>query len=258
MSSTSSKPSNELSKFKRAQTAALREVTRQHLPELLTWVAKTHADEFLLWLNEHHGEAVTSLIRNEYSLELHEATNNELERPSATASVASAASTATQPKGANAGGWKGLAKTLTTSSSAASSDEVDGDWQTTTAPTAKEMAVLGSYINNQLVGHASEEINGKKSFIKVTSNVQGAGKLLLELSQGQPDRTDKIYFIRATCKSNGDTTFAVTKKGSHVPVATYTRNTLKVMNEQEDINAVCKSIWETYYPRMAVKASPKA
>lgn len=257
MSSSSSKPSSELSKFKRAQTAALREVTRKHLPDLMTWVAKTHADEFLLWLSEKHGDAVTSLIRDEYSHELHEATNIELERPSGAVSTASAASSSRSTGAVNAGGWKGLAQNLTNASSAAA-DDVEGDWQTTAAPTAKEMATLGSYINNQLVGHASEEINGKKSFIKVGYTVQGAGKLLLELSQGQPDRTDKIYFVRATCKANGDTTFMVTKKGSHVPVATYTRNTLKIMNEKEDINAVCQSIWETHYPRMVVKTSPKA
>jgi hypothetical protein len=265
MSSSSKTTPNRKELLIRASATALREVVQNNAVDIINWAVKKHTAEMLLWLHEKHQSETQEYVKAMYPDQIYDIITVELAHLDGSAprrrtetTIAPRATQATSSSSgsnvANASGWKGAGAALTT----ALAEDDGGNWNAVNLPTGKEMAILGTYMNKQLVGLASELIDDKKSFIKVIQTIQGAGKLLLELQQGQPDGNDKIHFVRVTCKTNGDTVFSVTRKGSHIPVATYTINTLKVMNEEEDINATCATIWSTFYPRRVVKVATEA
>lgn len=267
-SSSSSKVTRE-DHLVNASAIALREVIRNNSIDILAWASQKYTSELLLWLHAKHSAETEEYAKNKYRVQIHDTTNVELAHLDGSSprnnnnNVATVKTTITQSttgKGKtvkvnallSASGWKVASTALNTLAADEVVNENDGTWKTTDLPTTKEMTTLGIYMSKQFIGLACEEIDGRKSFIKVAPSAQGPGKLLLELSQGQLDGKDKVHFVRITCKANGDTVFSVTRKGSHAPIGTYTVNTLKVMNEEGDINSTCKDIWLTNYPRRVV------
>jgi hypothetical protein len=124
-------------------------------------------------------------------------------------------------------------------------------------PSAEDMEALGEHIKSNLMGQASIEINGKKSYIKVSPQVTGRGRMIVRLSRGNQDRVDVVHRLTIRSLAKGTTVFEVLR-GEKGGVAVYSKSidTDKVHTELEDLNALLKYIWETYYPRSKA-ASPK-
>jgi hypothetical protein len=131
-------------------------------------------------------------------------------------------------------------------------------------PSSTKMAELGAYIMNYLMRQAAIVINGKKSYIKVSYKVDDDGTdndvcLSVRLSRTNMDGTDLVRYLIIRSLVNGTTMFKVfLDKKDHRSVFSKTIDTEKVHTETEELDALLKYIWETYYPRpMVAVTSPK-